>query len=319
MKILFIADPITNFITNHDSTWAIIEASIRAGNEAYYACDNTLGFNQQTFCSAIKLDWDFITHNINSERISFPNNYKHQYKITTVDNFDLCFMRKDPPVNIDYYNKVLLLQHCSKARIINSAHALLTINEKLSILNFPNLITETLVSQDLGTMLEFINKHQTIVLKPLDSMGGQGVTKITANDTNLKEILSTQTHYMLQKYIPAIKTEGDKRIIIINGKPRGALLRIPAEHDFRANLAAGGSFTNYSLNQRDLEICKRLEKYLIQNGIVLAGIDVIGDYLTEINITSPTCLQEINRLEGYTAGNRLEDILIKELEQTMKL
>ena len=229
-----------------------------------------------------------------------------------IDSFDYVMMRKDPPFDLEYLYQAQLLSQCTKAKVINPGQALANFNEKLSILQFPDLITNTVVSSNRNELKSFIQEHGQTVLKPLDLMGGSGIKLLNINQDNLEAELeeSTEgykTRVMIQKYIPEIKTHGDRRIIVINGKAEAGLLRIPKDGDFKVNMAAGGSVADYDLTEHDHKICARLAPWLEANGIVLAGIDLIGDYLTEINITSPTCFQEINRSKGWTGEHLKPD------------
>ncbi len=322
MRIAFIADEITSFIKDHDSTWALMQAAFQLGDEVFYA--NALSLKVVANAAAadlIKLDQEFFAHQSisKSKLLEFPVQGIDAMSMN-LDEFDLVFMRKDPPLDLNYLNACQILALCSKALVVNNPASIIKFNEKLSTLNFPELVPKTLVSRSFEEISAFLNKHKKIVIKPIDQMGGRGVFSIELGDKNTDALIDTATNQstnlvIVQEYLPAIKTEGDKRIIMINGKPAGAILRIPPANDFRANLAAGGSYVKYDLTDKDLEICARLESFLVDNGIYLAGIDVIGTKLTEINITSPTCLQEINRSQGLTGEDRLEFVLIQKLKQ----
>ncbi len=304
MKSLFLADPLHTFIKDHDSTWALIQAALKLGHQVFFAEANSL-------C--------LIDNKPHAKCFEFDNRHCEErsdvaIQLTKVDDFDLVFMRKDPPLDSLYLHQVQILSLCKKTKVINDPSALIKFNEKLSIFNFPELISPTIVSNNKSEIKDFLKQHGKIVLKPIDGKGGEGVFVIADGDLNLNSTIETLSGtyskanpslIMAQKYIPEIKA-GDKRIILFNGKIAGALARIPSSTDHRGNLAAGGNFSKYSLNARDKEICQKLEDFLIENKIYFAGIDVIGDYLTEINITSPTCLQEINRLEGLEGMDKIE-------------
>lgn len=328
MKTLYLADPITQFIKNHDSTWALMKASYELGHEVYYADSASLGIEaSNAYAQCIKLDKSFFDYQEDHESklVKFPvapldeGISPNQYPCikTWLDDFNLIFMRKDPPVDSAYLHQCQILSLCKKAKVVNNPRSLINLNEKLSIFNFPDLIAPTIISNDKREIKDFLQMHKKIVIKPIDGKGGEGIFVVEEGDLNLNSIIETMTEVtkayslnpnllMIQKYIPEIKSSGDKRIIMFNGKAAGALARIPAANDNRGNLAAGGSFSKYTLTKRDLEICSSLESFLVDNGIYFAGIDVIGDYLTEINITSPTCLQEINQLEGLGGKERIE-------------
>lgn len=333
MKIAFLADPIETFDKSHDSTWALMLEANRLGHEIYYApavIANTV--KQSSSSSNItkgyalfhKLDDNFFYLQKNqyakNKSVIFPEELRDKTcSQIQLDDFDIIFMRKDPPVDMDYIVQTQILSLCKKALVVNDPKALRDYNEKLSILNFPDLIAPTMVSSNKQDFRIFLQQHKKIVIKPLDGKGGQGIFVVQENDKNFWSVVENSTSYgqrvaMAQKYIPAITNEGDKRIILVNGEPIGAMLRIPAEDDHRGNMAAGSSIAKYTLNKRDMEICEKLKPFCVSNGIYFAGIDLIGDYLTEINITSPTCLQEINRLNGLEGEQKLEYIILAALE-----
>jgi glutathione synthase len=327
MTFAFIADEITTFIKDHDSTWALMKAAKAKGHKVFYAHPSSLAYkNNQVIAQFISLDnefFDFQEDN-HAKLVKFPvvpldenpNPSKYPCQEINLDEFKVIFMRKDPPVDSKYIYETQLLGLCKKALVVNNPSCLLINNEKLSILNFPDLIAETIVSESKAEIKAFINKVGKAVLKPLDGMGGAGIFVIEPKDKNLNSIIETSLSkgqaLMIQKYIPEI-TKGDKRLIVINGECIGSVARIPSAEDNRGNLAAGGSFEAYKPSSRDLEIVSGIKDFLIENKIFFAGVDVIGDYLTEINITSPTCLQEINRIEKLSFENSMEVKIINAL------
>lgn len=327
MAFAFIADELTGFIKDHDSTWAMMKASQKKGHDVFYAHPSSLAYkNNQVIAQFIALDKEFFEYqeSHNAKLVKFPvipldenpNPSKYPCVEINLDNFQLIFMRKDPPVDSKYIFETQLLNLCKKAIVVNNPSSLLINNEKLSILNFPDLIVETIVSESKAEIKSFIEKVGKAVLKPLDGMGGAGIFVIEPGDKNLNSIIETSLSsgqaLMIQKFIPEI-SKGDKRLIVVNGECIGAIARIPSEDDNRGNLAAGGSFKAYKVNKRDLEIVSRIKSFLLENRIYFAGVDVIGDYLTEINITSPTCLQEINRSENLSFEESLEAKIIDSL------
>ncbi|MCE2928787.1 MAG: glutathione synthase [Candidatus Caenarcaniphilales bacterium] len=310
-KFLFIADELSKFIKNHDSTWAMMLAAHELGNEVFYS--KTLSVKAgQALALTQKLEREYFESQKNSPN-TLLSKLESEAKAIEIDDFKNIYMRKDPPVNDAYITDCRILALAKKAKVINNPNSLINYNEKLAILQFPDLITSTMVTNDIESAKAFIKDVGTSVIKPLDGKAGEGVFVVEAHDKNLSSILETAMQIyrginkpvMLQKYIPEI-IQGDKRIILFNGRIAGALLRVPQRNDHRANLAAGGNFEKYILNKRDIEICEKLEDFLIDNGIAFAGIDVIGDYLTEINITSPTCLQEINLVNNLNNHEKLE-------------
>jgi glutathione synthase len=327
MKFAFIADEITSFIKNHDSTWALMKSSKAKGYEVYYAHASSLSYkNNKVLAQFIELDDEFFTYQEenNAKLIKFPvipldenpSPFKYPCNEICLDDFKVIFMRKDPPVDSKYIFETQLLSLCKKALVVNNPASLLINNEKLSILNFPNLITETIVSESKTEIKDFVAKVGKAVLKPLDGMGGAGIFVLELQDKNINSIIETSLAsgqaLMIQKYIPEI-SQGDKRLIVVNGECIGAILRVPSQGDNRGNLAAGGSFQAYTVNKRDIEIVAQIKEFLLKNKIYFAGVDIIGDYLTEINITSPTCLQEINRTNNLTLENSMEARIIETL------
>lgn len=313
MRLAFIADEITSFIKNHDSTWALMQAGFKLGHEIFYSHISDLSVLGEPHANCIRLDDEFFQHQTSSGAalLEFPAQPRTQH--LSLESFDKIFMRADPPVDQQYVHACQILSLCQKALVVNSPRAILEHNEKLAIFNFPDLILPTIVTTDLDEINIFMQAHETVVVKPLDLMGGQGIFILSSENFHQFETLSgraidknTIKPLMIQKFLPEVKTNGDKRLIMINGKLEGALRRIPSQSDFRANIAAGGTYAKYEPSARDREICSSLSSFLIDNGIILAGVDVIGDYLTEINITSPTCLQEINRMNNWQAQDQLE-------------
>ncbi|MBT6843791.1 MAG: glutathione synthase [Candidatus Melainabacteria bacterium] len=327
-KILFIADDIECFITNHDSTWVMMKAAHHLGDEVSYALAEDLQEDGSSYCLTLS-DEFFVKQE--GQLLVLDQLSKDSKTSLQLDDFDYIFMRKDPPVDDEYKRECEIMAQCTKAKVINNPNSLIELNEKLMILNFPDLIIETIVTDEISEIEAFVNKHGKLVMKPLDGFGGAGISLLELDRHCQDEGRSNLMHalnlaiglpradgarndkVMLQKYIPDIKIQGDKRIIVVNGEPIGALLRIPPENDFRANLAVGGSYAKHVMSDRDREICAKIKPFLLENGIYFAGVDLIGDYLTEINITSPTCLQEINRVEGLEGKEGIEYQLMAEI------
>jgi len=232
----------------------------------------------------------------------------------SLNYFKKIFIRVDPPFDANYLNLSYLLEQHKHSEIINSPSAIRNFNEKLSILNFRKLIAPTLVSNSTSYIKNFIKKYKKVILKPIHDMAGNGIFLLNPNDPNINVILESMTNnglkqIMVQKFIKEIK-QGDKRIIVLNGNPLPyALLRVPQKNEVRANLAKGGKGIVKKLTKRDLKIIKTIKSFLIENNLNFVGIDVIGDYLTEINVTSPTGLVEI----ASQANMNIEEIIINEL------
>ncbi len=220
-----------------------------------------------------------------------------------VAGFDAVFQRKDPPFDAEYVFSTLLLERVrGKTLLVNDPRGLRDANEKLFIFEFPGLYPETVVTRDARTLREQLDRFGgEMIVKPLDGNGGRGVFHLTPGDRNVHSIFETllegRKWVMAQRYLPAVR-EGDKRILIVAGEPIAALLRVPAPDETRANLHVGGRAEAVALSARDREICAALAPRLERDGLVFVGIDVIGEYLTEINVTSPTGVREIERLGG---------------------
>ncbi len=234
-----------------------------------------------------------------------------------LDEFDVVWMRKDPPVDLEFVRIVQLLTLVAgPARVINDPLGLLGIEEKLFALRFPELGPESLVSRSIDELLEFREKlGGEMILKPIGGCGGAGVFHLSAGDRNTRALLEMATEHgtrlqIAQRYVPEVR-EGDKRILLLEGEPIGAVLRVPLHYESRANFHVGGSAKQTRLTERDLEICRRLGPELRARGILFAGIDVIGDFLTEVNVTSPTGIREVNRLDGV----RLESAVLDAVER----
>ena len=237
-------------------------------------------------------------------------------------NIDVVFMRKDPPFDMDYIYATYLLEQAedSGVLVMNKPSSLRDANEKLFALNFPDCIPETLVSSNIEKLSEFISKIKTAVVKPLDGMGGTDIFKLAKGDKNIEEVLLKITnqgsrYIMAQEFLPEIK-DGDKRILLINGRPVDyALARIPAEGNFKGNLAAGAKGVGQPLSERDRYLCSQIAPMLIEKELMFVGLDVIGDYITEINVTSPTCIRELDSQFNLN----ISSILLDEVEAKLAL
>jgi glutathione synthase len=228
--------------------------------------------------------------------------------------FDVLLMRKDPPFDLEYLytTHVLELAEAKGVVVVNRPQALRDANEKLFALRFPQCIPPTLVTREPARLREFLAEQGDIVVKPLDIMGGTSVFRVRRDDPNVTVIFATMTQdgrrtIMAQRFLPEI-ADGDKRILLVEGEPVPyALARIPAPGEFRGNLAAGGTGIGVPLSARDRWICEQVGPALRERGLVFVGLDVIGDYLTEINVTSPTCIRELDKLYGLNIAGRLLD------------
>ncbi len=286
-------DPIESIHTYKDSTFAmLLEAQRRSWSIHYIRPDSLYVLDGRPFAQTALLS-------VKDQ----PENWfqRDNYNETDITQFDAILMRKDPPFNMEYIYLTYALELAQKSGtcVVNDPAALRNMNEKFSILNFPQCCTPTLVTKDRAQIANFISSHKDVVVKPIDTMGGESIFRITPNDSNHNSIIDEITQkgtktIMAQRFIPEI-IQGDKRILLVNGEPISyALARIPAQGEFRGNLAAGGQGQGVPLSEQDRWICTEIKTTLVENGILFAGIDVIGSYLTEINITSPTCIRELD-------------------------
>ena len=291
MKLLFILDPLASLKSYKDTSLAIMREAAARGH-TLYMCEQHDVFLRNEMVKITATEFSF------SESESW---YKvGARKEVLPKNFDAILMRKDPPFDNEYLYSTYLLELAAYqgARVINNPAAVRSWNEKLSVAKFPQFAPEFLVTANNDLIREFLATYKDIVIKPLDGMGGSGIFRIHDADHNIGVILETATQYgtqtiMAQRYLPAI-LQGDKRIIVINGEPLAyALARIPKAGETRGNLAAGGTGVAQPLTARDLEIATTVGKTLKAEGLFLVGLDVIGEYLTEINVTSPTGMVEI--------------------------
>jgi glutathione synthase len=293
IKIAAIMDPIESIHTYKDSTFAMLLEAQRRSWSIYYIRPNSLYvLDGRPFAPAASLSVKDLSQNW----------YQlEDYADIELSEFNVILMRKDPPFNMEYIYTTYILELAQQAGtlVVNDPKALRNMNEKFSIVNFPNCCTPTLVTCDRQRINQFTNEHGDVVVKPMDAMGGESIFRISPNDTNKNSIIDQitdkgTTTIMVQRFIPKI-SQGDKRILIINGEPIDyAFARVPASGEFRGNLAAGGSGHGVPLSDKDRQICTEIKTTLVDNGILFAGIDVIGTYLTEINITSPTCIRELD-------------------------
>jgi len=305
MRLLFIADPLESFKTYKDSTYAMMVEADRRGHALYAMLANDLawrGARVQGRCHPVTLTGDDPWFEFGHEawlELGF---------------FDAVLMRKDPPFDQGYLTATWLLEMAERdgARVFNRPQALRDFNEKLAIARFKSFIAPSLVTSNMEAIRAFLAEQTDIIVKPLDAMGGAGIFRLRPGDANLNSILETATHYgrlavMAQRYLPQI-VDGDKRVLVIDGEPVPfALARIPAEGETRGNLAAGGTGVARPLTARDREIAAALGPVLKDNGILLAGLDVIGDCLTEVNVTSPTCFREITQQTGFDVAGMFLD------------
>lgn len=308
MKIAFLADPLDTFKIYKDSTFAMMREAARRGH-AIYAFEQT----------DIVLESGLVTANV--ARITLTGDADVWYRAdaaasTFLSEFDAIVIRKDPPFDMEYIYTTYLLELAEKqgARVFNKPEAIRNHNEKLAIAQFPQYTAPTLVTREARRLRAFHAEHQDVILKPLDGMGGMGIFRIARDGMNLGSVIETLTDngnrtIMAQRFIPEISA-GDKRILLIGGKvvPH-VLARIPQGGEVRGNLAAGGLGVAQAISPREREIAEALAPELARRGLLLVGLDAIGDYLTEINVTSPTCFQEITQQTGFDVAAMFVDAL----------
>jgi len=297
MKLAFVVDPLERLKPYKDSSIAMMREAARRGHEVHALEARAMTIVNGKVVAAVSrlamLEGDDPWHHQEAPRE------------VRLASFDVVMMRKDPPFDQEYYYATLLLERVEAegARVVNSARGLRDWNEKLAILRFPRLAPPTLVASDMERVHAFIDEHRDVVVKKLDGMGGTMIFRVQAGDVNRNVIVETITDWgrrtiMAQRFIPEI-AKGDKRVLVIDGKafPQ-CLARIPKAGETRGNLAAGGRGVAQPISARDREIAETVGRRLVKAGIAFAGLDVIGDYLTEINVTSPTGMREIMEQSG---------------------
>ncbi len=316
VKIAVVMDPISGIKPYKDSTFAmLLEAQRRNWELHYLEIGDLLWHHNQSYGHARGLhvkddtqDW----FSLDADAV-----------LTPLADFDVILMRLDPPFNMQYLYATHLLEqaHNAGALVVNNPAALRDANEKLFTLWFPQCIPDTLVTSSAQQIKHFIQEHQDIIIKPLDGMGGASIFRISKDDPNTNVIIETITNYqtrhvMLQKFIPEV-SQGDKRILLVDGEPvKYGLARIPAKGETRGNLAVGGTGKGVELTKRDFWICEQVSPVLRKKGLMFVGLDVIGDYLTEINVTSPTCIREIDSIYSLNIAEQLLDSVENKLHET---
>lgn len=316
MKIAFLTDPLEGFKIYKDSTFAMMREAAKRGHELFVFYPNDLCLED----GVVKAEMRVLQLTGDAEQW-----YRlGEFQDLPLASMDAVLQRKDPPFDMEYVVATYLLELAQKqgARVFNDAAAIRNHNEKLSIAQFSQFTTPTLVTRSEARIRQFHIQHHDVILKPLDGMGGSGIFRVGQDGLNLGAIIETLTAngtqtIMVQRYIPEI-VHGDKRILLIGGKVVPfALARIPQNGEVRGNLAAGGRGEARSLSQRDLEIAETLAPILFQRGLLLVGLDVIGDYLTEVNVTSPTCFQEIFDQTGCDVAALFIDALEQAVHSTI--
>ena len=314
MKFLFILDPLDSLKAHKDTSVAIMRAAQARGHQIFFCRQGDLHWKGQVFARA--------------GRLSLTGNDEDWYRAhdagtqSALASFGAVLNRKDPPFDLEYLTASWLLAQAERdgARVFNRPAAVRDHNEKLGILEFAQFVAPTLASSDPERVHAFIDEQRDVILKRLDGMGGESIFRVRLDDPNRNVIVETMVQdgarsIMAQRYLPAIK-DGDKRVLLIGGKPvPHALARIAKPGESRANLAAGGRGVAQPLSAQDRRIAEALGPVLAARGLLLVGLDVIGDHLTEVNVTSPTCFREIQDQTGFDVSGMFLDALEVELKK----
>ena len=308
MKLAVILDPLEEIKTYKDTTYAIMREAAKRGHTIYALMQGDVflregvvkGYARELTLKDDAHDWYDAS----------------EPKAAPLKDFGAVLMRKDPPFGMEYVYSTYLLELAEQqgARIVNSPRAVRDYNEKLAIAKFPEFVTPTLVARNPDEIKDFICEHGDCILKPLDGMGGTGIFRVSPTETNLNAIIEVLTQegartIMAQRLIPEI-SKGDKRVLVIDGKVVPYVLaRIPKAGETRGNLARGGTGVAQPISKREREIAEALGPKLKSDGLLLVGLDIIGDYLTEVNVTSPTCMREIEDQTGFNSAALMVDAL----------
>ena len=311
MKIAFQMDPIEDVDINADSTFRLAEEAQNRGHDLYVYTPNDLTFNRGKVAAKVR--------SINLKRKIGDHVNFGAVELLELSEFGVIWLRQDPPFDMGYITNTHLLDLVAKETlIVNNPFWVRNLPEKLLVLEFPNLIPDTVISRDLEEIKEFKREFKDIIVKPLYGNGGAGVFRLKEDDKNLTSLhelffnLSSEP-LIAQAFLPDVKN-GDKRIILVDGSPVGAINRVPKAGEIRSNMHVGGKAEPAKLSQRDREICRAIGPTLKSKGQVFVGIDIIGDYLTEINVTSPTGIQELERFDNLN----IAEMIWQAIEEKLK-
>jgi glutathione synthase len=311
MKLAFIIDPISRLDPGHDTSVALMEAAQSLGHEVWITQVHQLSVIDGTAWATLHKVQLTPVELIEGRWVAAANWYElSPLSLTCLEDMDAVFMRADPPVTMPYLYATYILELIDPAKtiVINSPQGLREANEKMYTLQFHQVMPETVVSQDKSIVRRFVEEKKYAVLKPLGGKAGEGILFLDPGDRNFNSIIEVSTQHgrepvMVQKYLPEAK-DGDKRIIVLDGQPIGAVNRVPTGSEFRGNMAVGGRVEQTEITDREKEICALVGPQLQKNGLYFVGIDVIGGYLTEVNVTSPTGIREIDRLNNTSLGKQ---------------
>ncbi|MGB5960085.1 MAG: glutathione synthase [Coleofasciculaceae cyanobacterium] len=321
MKFAFIIDPLAKLDPGHDTSVALMEAAQSLGHEVWVTQSQKLSVVKSQAWALLQKVQLTAAELVEGRWVVSKDWYAvSEASWQPLEEMDAVFMRTDPPVTVPYLYATYILDYINpeKTLVMNTPAGIRMANEKMYALQFKEVIPETIVSQDKAVIREFLEEKGTAVLKPLGGKAGEGILFLDKSDRNFNSLIEVSTKQgqepvMVQTYLPAAK-DGDKRIIMLNGKPIGAVNRIPTGKEFRGNMAVGGRVAKTDITEQEQKICAVVGQKLQQDGLYFVGIDVIGGYLTEVNVTSPTGIREIDRL----SGTRLGEEVITWVEKTKK-
>ncbi|WP_187428950.1 Glutathione synthetase [Roseobacter fucihabitans] len=302
MKIAFQMDPIGDVNINADSSFRLAEEAQARGHELFFYSPDHLAYQEGRITAR--------GHDLRVQRVQGDHAQLGHAREVDLADFDVVWLRQDPPFDMHYITSTHLLDRLAPGTlVVNDPFWVRNYPEKLLVLDFPDLTPPTSIARDLSTIKAFKEKHGDIILKPLYGNGGAGVFRLDANDRNLSSLHELFVSFsreplIVQKFLPDV-AKGDKRVILVEGEPVGAINRVPAAGETRSNMHVGGRPEKIGLSERDLEICARIGPLLKEKGQVFVGIDVIGEYLTEINVTSPTGIQELERFDGVNIAAKI--------------
>ena len=302
LRVAIQMDPIAPINIDADSTFRIAEEAQKRGHSLFYYTPDRLAYQEGRITAR---GWPLEVRRVKGDHFSLGEEQE-----VDLSTFDVVWLRQDPPFDMGYITTTHLLDRIHpKTLVVNDPFWVRNYPEKLLVLEFPDLPPPTAIARDLQTLRTFREKHGDIILKPLYGNGGAGVFKLTSGDGNLASLYEMFTGIsreplIVQKFLPAV-SKGDKRVILVDGEPAGAINRVPAQGETRSNMHVGGRPEPVGLTDRDREICARIGPLLREKGQIFVGIDVIGDWLTEINVTSPTGIQELERFEGTNVAEKI--------------
>ena len=307
LRIAFQMDPIENINIDEDTTFRIAEEAQKRNYKIFYFLPEDLTFfENDLLCEGYELSIE--------RKLGQHFSLGSKIQLNLANDIDILWLRQDPPFDMSYITSTHLLDLLgNKTLVVNNPFWVRNYPEKILVLKYPDLIPPTIIGRNVGMLKSFKEKHGDVIVKPLYGNGGSGIFKIGENDPNLNSLIElfhniSREPIIMQKYLPEVLS-GDKRVILINGEPVGAINRIPEQGEIRSNMHVGGKAVRVELTSRDLEICNRIGPLMKEKDQVLVGLDIIGDMLTEINLTSPTGIQELERFDHINVAEKIWDCL----------